>query len=112
MKRNLLLATLAAGLLAFAITLKAEEKKAEKPLPYPLKTCLITDEKLGGMGKPVVFVYKGQEIKFCCKGCEAKFNKDPEKFIKKMKELAKKEAKPGDASTNSVPAVEPKAETK
>ena len=41
-----------------------------KAKPYPLKTCIVSDEKLGEMGKPYIFVHEGQEIKLCCKGCQ------------------------------------------
>lgn len=57
-----------------------------KPIPYPLKTCLVAGDKLGEMGPAFAFVYKGQEIKLCCAGCKADFDKDPAKYIKKMKE--------------------------
>ncbi len=67
-----------------------------KPVPYPLKTCLVAEDKLGGMGPPFSFVYKGQEIKLCCSGCKEDFDKDPEKYIKKMKEA---EAKAKSADT-------------
>ena len=52
--------------------------------PYPLTTCLVSGEKLGGMGKPFAYQYKDQEIKFCCKSCLRDFNKDPEKYLKKL----------------------------
>jgi YHS domain-containing protein len=78
-----------AGILITATALPAGDAKGEKPKPYPLKTCLVSDEKLGEMGDPYVFVHKGQEIKFCCKGCLKDFNKDPEKFLKKLQEKAK-----------------------
>jgi YHS domain-containing protein len=71
----------------------ADEKKAEKLKPYTLKTCLVTDEKLGEMGKPYVYEYKGREIKFCCKGCLKDFNKNPEKYIKKLEEAEAKAKK-------------------
>jgi len=29
--------------------------------PYPLTTCIVSGEKLGGMGDPYVFVHEGQE---------------------------------------------------
>ena len=47
--------------------------------PYPLATCPITGEKLGSMGEPVVKVYEsagGREVRFCCKSCPPKFEKD------------------------------------
>lgn len=28
--------------------------------------------------------YQGKRIYFCCSGCVAEFNKDPEKYLKKM----------------------------
>lgn len=60
--------------------------------PYPLKTCIVSDEEFGGdMGDPVVIQYEGREIKFCCKSCTKKFNKDPEKYLKKLDEAAKKQ---------------------
>jgi hypothetical protein len=52
--------------------------------PYPLKACLVSGEELGKMGEPFRLVYKGQEIKLCCKGCEKDFNKEPEKFLQKI----------------------------
>lgn len=62
----------------------AEKKEAAKP--YPLDTCIVSDEKLGEMDEPYVFNYKGQEIKLCCKKCKAKFEKDPAKYLKKLEE--------------------------
>jgi YHS domain-containing protein len=53
--------------------------------PYPIETCLVSDEKLGSMGKPYEFVYEGQQVKFCCKSCLPDFEKDPAKFLAKLK---------------------------
>jgi hypothetical protein len=60
---------------------------ASKPVPYPLDTCIISGDKLGGdMGEPIVFVYTNnganQEIKFCCPMCKPKFLADPDKYMK------------------------------
>jgi YHS domain-containing protein len=70
----------------------AADKKADKPKPYPLKTCVVSDEKLGEMGNPYVFTYEGREIKLCCKSCLKDFKKNPAKYIKKI-EAAEKKAK-------------------
>ncbi len=87
-----------AALAIFAIpTLQAEEapKPAESKAtqdavkPYKPDVCMVSDEKLGEMGKPVVFVYQGQEIKLCCKSCRKKFDKDPAKYLKKLAEASK-----------------------
>ena len=70
----------------------AADKKSEKAKPYPLKTCVVTDEKLGEMGDAYVFVHEGREIKLCCKSCLKDFKKDPAKYIKKI-ETAEAKAK-------------------
>ena len=71
----------------------AAEKKAEKLKPYPLKTCVVSGEKLGGMGDPYVWEYQGREIKFCCKGCLKDFKKDPAKYLKMIDEAEAKAKK-------------------
>lgn len=43
---------------------------------YPLPNCPISDSKLGSMGDAVVKIYEGREIRFCCKSCPPKFEKD------------------------------------
>ena len=55
---------------------------------YPLTTCIITGEKLGSMGPEVPKVYDGQEVKFCCKGCIKKFEKDIAGNVKKITDTA------------------------
>ncbi len=67
---------------------KPAAKKA-KAKPYTLKTCIVTDEKLGGMGDAFVFEHEGQEVKLCCKGCKEDFDKDAKKFMKKIADAGK-----------------------
>lgn len=55
--------------------------------PYPLKICLVTDSDLDSMGDEVTFVYQGQTIKICCKPCERKFLRVPEKYLAKLAAL-------------------------
>lgn len=52
--------------------------------PYPLDTCIVSGERLGSMGDPVVVVREGQEVAFCCKGCIRTFDKDPARFLRKL----------------------------
>ena len=56
---------------------------------YPLKTCVVSGEKLGEMGAPYVFKYEGTEVKLCCSGCKAKFDKNPAKYMAVIAEAAK-----------------------
>ena len=97
--KYLTVAALTASFLAAPIaSLAADqpEAAAPKPKPYTLKTCVVSDETLGEMGKPFVFTYKDREIKLCCKNCKKDFDKEPEKYIKKI-EAAEKEAAAKDA---------------
>jgi YHS domain-containing protein len=60
--------------------------------PYPLATCVVSGEKLGTMGKPFVHNFEGREVQFCCKACLKEFNKDPQKFVKKIDAASKPKA--------------------
>lgn len=82
MKSHLLLALAGASLLPAAT-------RAADPTPYPLTTCIVSDEKLGEMGKPVMVDYKSRQIGFCCKSCIDSFEKDPSKYLAKIKAPAK-----------------------
>lgn len=68
----------------YILKIEQAEAKAAGLKPYPLTSCIVSDEKLGEMGEPYVHKYKGQEIKFCCKSCLSEFNEDPARFLKKI----------------------------
>jgi len=55
---------------------------------YPVDYCIVSGEKLGDMGNAYVFQYEGREVRFCCRGCKAKFLKDPAKYLKKLDDAA------------------------
>ena len=57
---------------------------------YPLSICVVSGDKLGQMGPPAVIDYKGTEVQFCCKDCVKDFNKDPDKYLKRLKEAEQK----------------------
>ena len=58
---------------------------ATPPKPDKLTTCPVSGEKLDEMGKPYVFTYKGQEVKLRCPGCKKDFDKDPARYLKKIR---------------------------
>lgn len=93
MKRILATTTVA---LTLAILAPAVSHGAEKPKakPYPLKSCVVSDEELGADAsmKPYVFIHEGREVKLCCKSCLKDFKKDSAKYIAKI-EAAEKKAK-------------------
>jgi hypothetical protein len=69
---------------------KTDPKADAKAKPYTLETCVVSGDKLGGMGDAYVFVYQGREIKLCCKSCVKDFNADPAKYLKKIDEAEAK----------------------
>jgi YHS domain-containing protein len=96
MKPALLLSLLAFGLASCAsptpaaaaetaaAPAKVTKKTAAKPKPYPLKTCLVTDDGLDDMDERVSIVYEGQTFEFCCKPCVKKFYKNPGKYVRAL----------------------------
>jgi YHS domain-containing protein len=101
---------IAAGALGCTLAWAADEKK--KPAgkdAYPLDTCVVSGEKLGGdMGEAVKYDHNGREVRFCCKGCIDTFRKDPDKYLNKLDEAAK--AKAGkDASAKAPDTTTPPA---
>jgi hypothetical protein len=66
---------------------------------YPVKTCLVSKEQLGGdMGEPVDVVLAGRLIRLCCDGCKPDLEKEPAKFIALADEARQPKAdKPADS---------------
>lgn len=62
--------------------------------PYALATCPISGGKLGSMGDPIVQVYEGREVRFCCDSCPPKFEKDLAKSWGKLDETMIKDQLP------------------
>jgi YHS domain-containing protein len=77
---------------AYLAKLDKQIIEQQKPL-YPLKTCVVTDEKLGDMGKSVDGVYRNRLVRFCCADCQGEFGKDPGKYLKKLDEAVIKAQK-------------------
>ena len=81
------------GIFAASATAFAEDSAPKSTDNYPLTTCVVSGEKLGEMDKPYIYKYEGREVRFCCKHCLKDFNKDPQKYMKKLDEAEKKAAK-------------------
>lgn len=74
---------------------------AKQQAKYPVTTCLVTGETLGGkMGKPIDYVYGQQLVRFCCKGCVKKFEQNPEEYIGKLKKAYAAAAGEGHSSAS------------
>lgn len=66
---------------------------------YPLQVCVVSEEKLGGMGDSLELVYRveGQPdrlVVFCCDGCSEDFLADPAAHLAKI-DAAKKRGASG-----------------
>ena len=70
----------AEGALAKLDAAVVEAQKAS----YPLETCPISGEKLGGMGEPIDFVHGTRLVRLCCKHCTKEVAKSPKKYLEKV----------------------------
>lgn len=61
----------------------------QKPA-YPLKTCLVSGDKLDGEMGGIDYVHEGRLIRFCCKDCIKDFKKEPAKFLKVLDDVEAK----------------------
>ena len=66
---------------------------------YPLKTCVVSGEELGGMGESKDYIYRQEGkpdrlVRFCCGKCKSKFEKDPARYLKVIDEAGAKAGKP------------------
>ncbi|MDB6134886.1 MAG: hypothetical protein JWM59_3129 [Verrucomicrobiales bacterium] len=52
--------------------------------PYTKDTCVLSDNKLGSMGPVITKTYDGQQVKFCCQPCVAKFEKNPQRYLAEL----------------------------
>ncbi len=58
----------------------ADRVSAEKQ-----EMCPVTGDHLGSMGVPIKLTLKGQDVWICCKGCKDAVEKNPEKYLAKLK---------------------------
>jgi hypothetical protein len=73
-------------------TPEEKAKAAELAKTYPLTTCLVSGDNLGGMGETIDCLYQGKLVRFCCKGCIKSFNKNPDKYLKELESPKKPSA--------------------
>lgn len=88
---NITMMKSAAALIAAAClttTAFAGPGPAGPPKDYPLKKCVVSDEALGEHGKVVKVTHDGIDVYLCCKDCVKDFNKDPNKYVKMVKNAA------------------------
>lgn len=52
--------------------------------PYPLDTCLVTDEGLESKGGSFTMIHEGREVKVCCFACKIAFKDEPDRYLAKL----------------------------
>jgi hypothetical protein len=68
----------------------AAVSKSDQELIEKQKTCPVTDQPLGSMGKLLKVVVKGRTVFLCCAGCKKKLFANPDKYLKKLDEQNEK----------------------
>jgi len=75
--------------IAGSALLRADDSKKSPPATQPGATTQPVNTKCPVSGEDIdpslTIVYKGKTIAFCCADCVTAFNKDPEKYIAKLK---------------------------
>jgi YHS domain-containing protein len=92
MKQYLIPSTLLLLSLFGAMFSHAAPAAADKS-SYPLSICVISGDQLGAMGAPTTIQYHGTDVRFCCKDCEKEFQKDPDKYLKRLEQAQQKASK-------------------
>ncbi len=80
MKKQIPVILILSLVLALAAPLAAPAQQAQ---PQQQTVCPVRGNKID---RSAYVDYKGKRIYFCCKGCDADFKKDPEKYMKQMEE--------------------------
>lgn len=96
--RSTIILTIVFGFIVMATLVScAKEEAARQTTPAALpgqsqalevgnKFCPVSGEKVGQMGKVETIEYNGKMYNLCCAMCKKDFNKDPEKYIKKIEQ--------------------------
>ncbi len=69
-------------------------------IAYTMDTCIVSGEELGSMGDPIVKVYNGKEVKFCCEDCVGEFEAEKDKFLAKLTEMKGEMEEAAESATN------------
>ena len=57
---------------------------ADRSLAEKQKTCPVSGQPLGSMGKPYKLTVKGQQVLLCCSGCEDAIIENPDEYLAKL----------------------------
>lgn len=74
-----------AVLVVLLMFISFEKNSFAAPADYPLDICAVDGVLLGSKGEKVVYMYRGTIVHLCHKGCISAFNKNPQKYIQRVK---------------------------
>jgi hypothetical protein len=75
------------------IRVVALDKSDRQPIAQQA-ACVVTDERLGGMGDPVKVMVGDRPIYLCCKACLGRVKDDPEEYLAKAAKLVEENSIP------------------
>jgi len=58
---------------------------ADRKLAEAQKDCPVSGKPLGAMGTPIKLEVKGRTVFLCCEGCREPIEKNPDKYLAKLK---------------------------
>ncbi|MCK6478627.1 MAG: hypothetical protein HUU06_00240 [Planctomycetaceae bacterium] len=61
----------------------------EPSADYPLATCVVSGKPLRPLPDRIAVIYGGTEVQFCCEVCIPEFEKDPERFMKTVRDKSR-----------------------
>jgi hypothetical protein len=56
----------------------------DRALAEKQKTCPVSDQALGSMGKPIKVAVGDRDVFICCEGCEEELKNNSEKYLAKL----------------------------
>lgn len=74
-----------------------QQQDAGRADSYPIDFCVVSGQKLGSMGDPVVVEVEGRTVKLCCASCEPALRAEPEEYLAKL-DAATHDGSPGHGS--------------
>ena len=73
------------GLDEEVVTALSELSADDRTAALAQKSCPVSENPLGSMGKPPKITVKGQQLFLCCTGCDGQIRKDPATYLAKLK---------------------------
>ena len=64
----------------------AKLSPADREAAVAQRVCPVTGDQLGDMGVPIKVRVQDRDVFVCCKGCVAKVQKEPEKYLPNLKQ--------------------------